>query len=262
MKCEYCGTELSPNDEKCPGCFAAIDKAKVDNNTPELNTNPPVNKENNNNNNQNNNMNQNYNSNNAMLQNQMMINEQLNKENKKNKNLIIILIAIIVGLVVFGLFFFLLDDNVKKNESGSSNSSKYELSDEVITVGNYTFNVPKGWTHSTHNNYEYLQGNECIIIPTQYAINYKTIINNKQYFIDSLGKQGYVVDSFTTRKIDNKEYIVAVGSMNNIGYGFMFSDLDSETTIFITITSNSTSKFDEEWFNYGSLVVKSAKKIK
>ncbi len=257
MKCEYCGTELNPNDEKCPGCFAKIDKTKSETFTEEKTT-PSVIEDNNNVISQNNNTNLN----NELLNNQTKIKEDFKKENKKNNGLIIILLAIIIGLVVFGIFFFIIDDDTKKNNNSDSfDSSKYELSNETVSIGNYKFSIPKGWTHRTHNNYEYIQNNECMIVPTEYAINYQAIVNNKQYFIDSLDKQGYNIESYTTKKIDGKDYIIAVGSMNNTSYGFMFSDLDSETTAFVTIISNSAGEFKEEWFNYGSLIVKSAKKI-
>ena len=60
--------------------------------------------------------------------------------------------------------------------------------------------------------------------------------------------------------MDGVDFIVITGTMNGVEYGYMFADLDSNTSIFLTICSNTLGPLNQYWFNYGSQFVASARK--
>lgn len=188
-------------------------------------------------------------------------NESINK--KKNYIINIILVIVIIALIIFGVYFFFFNNNTSNdlnNNIDNNNYSEEDYTDERISLGNYTLFVPKGWIYDTYSERKYIQNSECMIMFEEYPLHYDTLINNSQSLIDSLISQGYIINSLNTRKIDGINFVVVIGSLNNIGYGFMFADLDKNTTVLLSIASNALGDFNEEWFNYGSKFLASAKK--
>ena len=49
--------------------------------------------------------------------------------------------------------------------------------------------------------------------------------------------------------------------MNSIEYGFVFYELDSETNIFATITSNYLGNFRDEWIDQAIEFIETATKV-
>jgi predicted nucleic acid-binding Zn ribbon protein len=195
---------------------------------------------------------------------EISITQNENVNQRKSNVLNIILVVVIIALLIFGIYFFFFNekssDSLRNDMDNSNNYSEEDYTEERISLGNYNLYVPKGWIYNTYSDHKYIQNSECMIMFEEYTLHYDTLINNSQSLIDSLISQGYVIDSLNTRKIDGINFIVVIGSLNNIGYGFMFADLDSNTTIMLSIASNTLGEFNEEWLNYGSKFLASAKK--
>lgn len=242
MKCQFCGTENQAGTQYCCGCGSKIGNTPISNNGQYYVPQPNVG----------------YN----------------NYPPKKNTGLIVtivLLICVIVGLTAFGLWYFVIRDGdsstkeeivEKKDDDKPVDKPVDEPNDsnETFELSGYTFTVPKGWTTGIYEEKRYIQDSERVIMVMSYPLDYNTLIEYKDSFIDGLVNQGFNIDTFTTRKMDGIDFILVTGSISNTGFGYMFADIDSDFTIFLTITPNSGDNFNESWFNYGSSLVKTAKK--
>jgi len=78
----------------------------------------------------------------------------------------------------------------------------------------------------------------------------------------TFSKQGIKITNFTTKSINDKNYIIAFGTLasNGVEYGYVLSDLDATTTVFATIVSSSLDKFNQKWFDYATSFIGSAVK--
>ena len=247
MKCQFCGTENVEGTQYCSGCGSKIGSTPVSN----------------------------YGPNYAPQTNYAYNNYPPKKSNTGLIVTIIILIIVLLGLAIFGLWYFVIRDdgnnsNKKDNEivdkkedkpiEDNPKDDKPGTSSDKFELAGYTFTVPDGWITDIYQDNRYVQNDECVMILMQYPLDYNTLISVKDTFVQELENQGYTIDSFNTRKMDGHDYVIITGSMGETEFGYMFTDLDSDVTIFITITPNSLTEFDESWFNYGSSLVKNAKK--
>lgn len=188
---------------------------------------------------------------------------------KSNKGLIITII--ILGIIILagtgiGVWLLLTNNDSEKKENNTSKNNTEDIviiddeEDKEIYFMNYKFNIPEGYKAYKTGSNNYIQNRDCMIMFVSYPLTYDQIITNKDLLMEELSKQGYKLESFEPKEIDNKKYIFVVGSMNNIECGFVFNELDSDTNVFITITSNYLGNFNESWFDDAIELLKSAVK--
>ena len=79
--------------------------------------------------------------------------------------------------------------------------------------------------------------------------------------MDTLKKQGYIIEKFEEKIIDEEEYIVVYTKLNNVDYCLLFYEFDSDTNILLTITSNYLSTFQDDWIDIAVDFIKSNKKV-
>lgn len=185
---------------------------------------------------------------------------------KSNKGLIITII--ILGIIILtgvgvGIWLLLTNNDSNKKENSTKNNTEdivviEDDEEKEIIYMNYKFTIPDGYKSYKNGTTNYIQNRDCMIMFVSYPLSYDQIIANKDLLVEELSKQGYKLNSFETKEIDNKKYIFVVGNMNNIECGFIFNELDSDTNMFITITSNYLGKFNESWFEDAIEFLKSA----
>ena len=247
MICNFCGRRLDDGSTFCTGCGA-----QLGNNNQNMNMNginPP-----------NNNVSYDY--------------GNLNKDKfKKEKNSsstvigLVLALVVIIGLGVYALWAF--SSKEKKNNTQENTQDNVE-NIEIIEIDSsfnflgYSFDLPKGFTANTetYQDRPFIQNNECLIMLASYPSNYSTVLANKDFFISQLESEGIKINNFTSKTINNKNYIIATGTLTASGveYGYILTDLDSTKTVFATIVSSSLGKFDQNWFNYAISFVGSAVK--
>ena len=186
-------------------------------------------------------------------------------ETKSSKGLIITII--ILGVIILagaGIGMWLLLTNTDSNSKESNKENNEEIviidddDDKEIHYMKYKFTAPEGFKIYKNGKSNYLKNSEFMMVFVSYPLTYDQIIANKDLLLDELSKQGYGIDSFETKEIDNKKYIFVVGNFNNISCGFVFNELDSDTNMFITITSNYLGNFNNKWFDDAVKFLKSA----
>ena len=249
MICNFCGRRLEDGSTFCTGCGAQLNT--------NMNSNMNVNMNNNQPNNNNNNVTYDY--------------GNLNKdryEKKKSSSTaigLILALIVVVGLVVYAVWTF--NSKEKKNKDNTAENVKNEEIIEINSSFNflgYTFDLPQGFTANTetYKDRPFIQNNECLIMITNYPSNYSTVLANKSFFISQLENEGIKITNFTTKSINDKNYIIAFGTLasNGVEYGYGLSDLDATTTVFATIVSSSLDKFNQKWFDYATSFIGSAVK--
>ncbi len=251
MICNFCGRRLDDGSTFCTGCGA-----QLGNSNQNMNMNSNMNGFNQPNNN-NNNVTYDY--------------GNLNKDKfKKEKNSstaigLILALVIIIGLVVYA--FWAINSKEKKNKDNTQENAEnveiIEIESSFNFLG-YTFDVPKGFTANTetYQDRPFIQNSECLIMLTSYPSNYNTVLSSKDFFISQLEADGIKINSFTTKTINNKNYIIATGTLtaSGIEYGYVLTDLDSTKTVFATIVSANLGKYNQSWFDYATTFIGSAVK--
>ncbi len=265
MKCEYCGKELPLGTTVCDGCGA-----KMDNNV--------VHSQNSNqfqgvgNMQPNNNMQPNYNM-------QQPYYGAPKKSGTGLKVTIAILVVVIIALVGVGAWF-LFGKGDDKEESSNTEKNPVEEKDEkdnnekkedqkpnnenlkTVNFKGYTLSVLDGFDTGTSQNNPYIYNDECLIMYVGYALDYDSVLENKDVFLQELEKNGMKVSSFNTKTIKGQKYVLIEGVMtaNNAEFGYMITDLGGDTPILLTILSSTLKPFEEDWFDYGAEFVASARK--
>ena len=177
---------------------------------------------------------------------------------QKESNKIFYLVIIILVLISISLSacFFIKNDSKEKNNEKDSIVSENE-----VMFKNYILEVPEGFTKSDDKKNTYIQSDELIIVYKEYPVSFEKINSNKELLNDTLNEQGYVIEKYSVRKIDDKEYIVINAKLNDVDYCLIFYEIDSDTNIFLTISSNYLSKYQDNWTDIGINFINSIKKI-
>lgn len=264
MKCEYCGKELPAGANFCDGCGAKFESKNVNN----VNSNSYQEASN---------VQPNYNA-------QQPYYGAPKKSGTGLKVTIAILVVVIVALLGVGAWFLFFGGD---DSEESSNSEKDNVEDKVdnkkddnddnddndddekpnygnleeVTLGDYTLSVPKGFDTGTEGGKPYIYNDDCLIMYIEYPLDYNTLLERKDVFIDELENSGMEIYSFDTKKIDGKKFILVEGVMtaSNAEFAYMFTDLDDDKLLFLTIVSSNLGDFDEDWYEYGAEFAKSVR---
>ena len=179
------------------------------------------------------------------------------KEKKSNKGLIITVIIlgiVLLASIIIGIWLLLSNNNSNKDnkdnkENKEENTEIVITKDESVYINGYKLTPPEGYTSHVNGSYNYITNNELTIVFVSYPLTYKQIMENKDLLIDTLKQQGYEIESFEDKTFNDKKMITARGKKSSISYGFVFYEIDSETNLFATVTSNYLGKYKEEWID-------------
>lgn len=168
---------------------------------------------------QTNNMNQMPNMNNNMNQN-MATNNVANAvpNNKSNKTLFIVLIAIL-GVIILGLVIFIVVKVASKNSvvknttttTGYINTTGAEKvsNGNEFNVSGYTFTVPSGMKKMEKGTYTIVYNNSAAIAFTAVLnCDYSYVANNKSQIEEELKSRASSVKSSEEKSIDGRKYLV------------------------------------------------------
>ncbi len=168
---------------------------------------------------QTNNINQMPNMNNNINQN-MATNNVANAvpNNKSNKTLFIVLIAIL-GVIILGLIIFIVvkvvsNNSIVKNNNtttgyiNTTGAEKVSNSNE-FNVSGYTFTVPSGMKKMDKSTYTIVYDSSVAIALTRVInYNYSDVVSNKSTIEETLKKQGASVNSTEEKNIESRNYLI------------------------------------------------------
>lgn len=217
MKCKYCGKELSNTAKFCDECGAKTDYEEKTAVKTEIVYNYPKN-------------------NNSLL-----------------KSVVIFLVLIIAAGVGFGMWY--LNSNEEENtpveeKKDEKKDDKKEEKNNIVKIDKYSVTLPPTFSYYSFENNNYIQNEDCIITYMKYNLSYGQMINSKDSIINEFNAKGFNVTSFEPKNIDGFDCILVTGNINEIEYGYLFTDIKNETPIFFTISSSTLGSFNSEWFNY------------
>lgn len=232
MKCRFCGKELNDTAKTCDGCGAKTEYAEKENNS-EIKT-------------------------------EIIYNYPKNN-NTGLKTIIVILLLIIIGGVGFGVWYF--TSNQENNNVTEENNKKKEKKEEkeetpqenTVVIDKYEVVLPPSFSYYSYDNNNYIQNDECVITYMKYNLTYGQMLNNKETIINEFQAKGFNVTSYEAKNIEGYDCILVTGDMNDIEYGYLFTDIKNETPIFFTISSSTLGDFNQNWFNYAIQLVKNVK---
>ena len=178
---------------------------------------------------------------------------------KKNKGILVIFLSFLILLAGVGCWFIF---SYQKTEEEKTNKEEIVIDeDSEILINNYIITIPDNFTMKKNNKNRYFIEKEFYFIYNEYLLSFDDIINNKEFLLDELEEQGYIIDEFESKKVDENNYIIIKSRLDDIEYGFIIYEFDEESNIMITITSNYLSRFDEKWFDEVLNFLKTARKI-
>ena len=227
MKCKYCGKELNNTATICDGCGAKVESVGINN---EVKT-------------------------------EIIYNYPKNN-NTGLKAIIVILLLIIIGGVGFGVWYF--NSNQEEKNETEEKSKKEEKKEETpkentIIIDKYEVVLPSSFSYYSYDNNNYIQNDECVITYLKYNYTYGQMLNNKETIINEFKAKGFNVTSYEAKNIDGYDCILVTGDMNDIEYGYLFTDIKNETPIYFVISSSTLGDFNQAWFNYAVQLVKNVK---
>ncbi len=191
---------------------------------------------------QTNNMNQMPNMNNNMNQN-MATNNVANAvpDNKSNKTLFIILIAVL-GVIILGLIIFIVvkvasNNNIVKNNNtttgyiNTTGAEKVSNSNE-FNVSGYTFTVPSGMKKMDKGSYTLVYDNSVAIALTRVTnYDYSDVVSNKSALEESLKQQADSVNSSEEKNVDGRKYLIFNMTYNGTESLYYVAELKSGVVI-------------------------------
>lgn len=176
-------------------------------------------------------------------------NVEIINEPKKNSNKIFIIVMILLTIISLGISIsIIVISNNKKNTEKESKEIVIDEEKELL-FKNYKFKLLDNYKSIKSESISYIKSKEYIILYDEYPLGYKDIINNKEILINELEKQGYSKIYFDYKTKDEDKYIIVKAILNDIDYGFIFYEIDSDTNMFVTITANELSNFNDKWFD-------------
>lgn len=204
---------------------------------------------------QTNNMNQMPNMNNNMNQN-MATNNVANAvpNNKSNKTLFIVLIAIL-GVIILGLVIFIVvkvasKNSVVKNTTtttgyiNTTGAEKVSNSNE-FNVSGYTFTVPSGMKKMEKGTYTIVYNNSAAIAFTAVLnCDYSYVANNKSQIEEELKSRASSVKSSEEKSIDGRKYLVYNITYNGEESMYYVAELKSNLIVEGQVAVNNTTYDD------------------
>lgn len=204
---------------------------------------------------QTNNMNQMPNMNNNMNQN-MATNNVANAvpNNKSNKTLFIVLIAIL-GVIILGLVIFIVvkvasKNSVAKNTTtttgyiNTTGAEKVSNSNE-FNVSGYTFTVPSGMKKMEKGTYTIVYNNSAAIAFTAVLnCDYSYVANNKSQIEEELKSRASSVKSSEEKSIDGRKYLVYNITYNGEESMYYVAELKSNLIVEGQVAVNNTTYDD------------------
>lgn len=179
---------------------------------------------------------------------------------KKNDNKLFIFVIIVLILLGCLLGFIIINHNSNKDKKENKENKEIVIDEnKEIVLNNYKITISDDFKIEKEDSSAYIKGNEFTIMCSVYPLSYSSIIDNKEILIDEFKDQGYIIKSFN--EYEDDKYILVEVSKDEIEYGFVFYEFDSETNIFATIASNYMNHFNKNWFNETVKLLKNNEKI-
>ena len=204
---------------------------------------------------QTNNMNQMPNMNNNMNQN-MATNNVANAvpNNKSNKTLFIVLIAIL-GVIILGLVIFIVVKVASKNSVAKNTTTTGYINTttgvEKVSNGNefnvsgYTFTVPSGMKKMEKGTYTIVYNNSTAIAFTAVLnCDYSYVANNKSQIEEELKSRASSVKSSEEKSIDGRKYLVYNITYNGEESMYYVAELKSNLIVEGQVAVNNTTYDD------------------
>lgn len=204
---------------------------------------------------QTNNMNQMPNMNNNMNQN-MATNNVANAvpNNKSNKTLFIVLIAIL-GVIILGLVIFIVVKVASKNSvvknttttTGYINTTGAEKvsNGNEFNVSGYTFTVPSGMKKMEKGTYTIVYNNSAAIAFTAVLnCDYSYVANNKSQIEEELKSRASSVKSSEEKSIDGRKYLVYNITYNGEESMYYVAELKTNLIVEGQVAVNNTTYDD------------------
>lgn len=204
---------------------------------------------------QTNNMNQMPNMNNNMNQN-MATNNVANAvpNNKSNKTLFIVLIAIL-GVIILGLVIFIVVKVASKNSVAKNTTTTGYINTttgvEKVSNGNefnvsgYTFTVPSGMKKMEKGTYTIVYNNSTAIAFTAVLnCDYSYVANNKSQIEEELKSRASSVKSSEEKSIDGRKYLVYSITYNGEESMYYVAELKSNLIVEGQVAVNNTTYDD------------------
>ncbi len=174
--------------------------------------------------------------------------EIINANNKKsNKAFIITIFLLLIISVSISVCIIAFHNSNKNNKKDNIDILIDE--DKEILFKNYILKVPDGFSSYKNKLNSYIKNDYYIVFYKEYPLGYKDIINNKELLINELQKQGFTNIELNSKKINEDDYILIKSKLDDIDYGLILYEFDSDTNIFLTITANNLSRFEDKWFD-------------
>lgn len=204
---------------------------------------------------QTNNMNQMPNMNNNMNQN-MATNNVANAvpNNKSNKTLFIVLIAIL-GVIILGLVIFIVVKVASKNSVAKNTTTTGYINTttgvEKVSNGNefnvsgYTFTVPSGMKKMEKGTYTIVYNNSAAIALTAVLnCDYSYVANNKSQIEEELKSRASSVKSSEEKSIDGRKYLVYNITYNGEESMYYVAELKTNLIVEGQVAVNNTTYDD------------------
>lgn len=263
MNCKNCGSTLLQNDKFCQNCGAPVEQV---NNSVEINNvptpNPPV----------------------APTFNNMEFNSNPNtpQQKKNNNNIIFIIITMLLVAIIAGLIVFIVmnkddskkdtnsnkqtveqtdnDTNTNNTQTNNNDNNTTTTNDNTMTLGNYTFTLPAGFTYSSVSSYVIIknQTNDIGIVFEVISGSYSTYVGSVEQLKTQLTSLGYTVNSYTTKTVAGVNYLLFNCTNQGIQTTVYFGQLGSYNLVNGYIILQNTATTDQA-LTYISQIVNSAK---
>ncbi len=181
------------------------------------------------------------------------------KNNKSNfliKLCLVFAFAIALAVASFAAY------NLFNNKSNTYEDD-YDIEENdtnTIAFYDYTLTIPDEFTYGNYEGKGYIQNGKFYAMFDEYPLSYQNVVDNKQVFIDELQNKGYSVESFSTKKVDGRSYILIKGLINDIPYGYLMGDIDVNKSFYMTITSIGMDKIEDGWYDTLISFIRTARK--
>ena len=228
MYCKYCGSELNKDAKFCTNCGASVvsDKPAINNPTPPVNNETPINN----------------------------VVNNVPQNNKKNSNvifiIIIVLLLILIGVVSAKLVIdnfgnkrnsdipVKIDENKKENDKDNKNDSINNIKNDNDDKGS-DYEIYNGYKFKKSSDYEFVvKDNNLIIYSNFIKIAYSTLIlngtlddvdNNYEELMQNFASQGFTELEYEKCSYKGKE--------------FGIFESNEAVIIFVPISSNKLMRF-------------------
>lgn len=187
--------------------------------------------------------------------------ESAPQETKKNNIVVYVLLALIAALLV-GVVFLIVSSNKEKEPTRTSNDTDKVVKDDEdeqtniasnytkITVNEYTFELPKGYTAGVGRNTVLFYDQNMTDVEgymDKINMNFSSIDTEKTKA--NLSNAGITNLTYSTKKINNKNALIYSGNYNGLKVEIIYLDYSFARILAATVYYKNTSNVQKDVYD-------------